>query len=173
MRPGIVRWLSELLASVLLIAAMSGLVALLNPHVPALYLLVLYLLIVLPVAVVWGTGLAAVSAVLSVAVYSYLFIPPIHSFEIADWRSAVALGVFLVTAVVVGGLAARLRRAAVESGRLSQELLSRLVDQDLLGSFRLGVLAGPFDEFSVDEGRSGADQGDEVGRVHGTPAVLR
>ena len=42
-----------------------------------------------------------------------------------------------------------------------------------LGGFRLGVLAGPFDEFSVDEGRSGADQGDEVGCVHGAPAVLR
>ena len=42
-----------------------------------------------------------------------------------------------------------------------------------LGSFGLGVLfAGSFDEFAVDEGRSGADQGDEVGRVDGAPAVL-
>ena len=42
-----------------------------------------------------------------------------------------------------------------------------------LSGFRLGVLAGPFDEFAVDEGRSGADQGDEVGCVDGAPAVLR
>jgi len=36
------------------------------------------------------------------------------------------------------------------------------VDEDLLGGFRLGPSsAGPFDEFSVDEGRSGMDQGDE------------
>ena len=34
-----------------------------------------------------------------------------------------------------------------------------------LGGFRLGVLAGSFDEFAVDEGRSGADQGDEVGAL--------
>jgi signal transduction histidine kinase len=121
MRPGIVRWLSGLLASVLMVAAVSGLVALLNPHVPALYLLVLYVLVVLPVAIVWGTGLAAVISVLSAAVYGYFFLPPIHSFWVADWRSVVALGVFLVTAVVVGELAARLRRAAQAAARLSEE----------------------------------------------------
>jgi hypothetical protein len=31
------------------------------------------------------------------------------------------------------------------------------VDQDLLGGFGLGFLAGSFDVFAVDEGRSGAD----------------
>ena len=54
-----------------------------------------------------------------------------------------------------------------------QELLSRPVDQDLLGSVFLGtLLAGPLGEFAVGEGRSGADQGDEVGGVDGAPAVL-
>jgi hypothetical protein len=32
------------------------------------------------------------------------------------------------------------------------------VDEDLLGGFRLGAFAGPFDEFAVDDGRSSADQ---------------
>ena len=63
-------------------------------------------------------------------------------------------------------------KAKIEIER-ERELLSRPVDQDLLGGFRLGVLAGSFDEFAVDEGRSGADQGDEVGCVDGAPAVLR
>jgi hypothetical protein len=40
------------------------------------------------------------------------------------------------------------------------------------GGFGLVLLAGPLDVVAVDEGRSGADQGDEVGRVHGAPAVL-
>jgi hypothetical protein len=53
------------------------------------------------------------------------------------------------------------------------EQLSRLVDQDRLGGFLFGVIARSFDEFAVDEGRPGADQGDEVGRVDGAPAVLR
>ncbi len=52
------------------------------------------------------------------------------------------------------------------------ELLSRPVDQDLLGGCGWGVLAGSFDELAVDEGRAGADQGDEVRRVDCAPAVL-
>jgi signal transduction histidine kinase len=121
MRPRIARWLRGLLASAVMVAAVSGLLALVNPHVPALHLRVLYVLAVLSVAIVWGTGLAALTAVMSVAIYSYLFLPPIHSFHVADWRSAVALGVFLATAVIVGNLAARLRRAALEAARLSDE----------------------------------------------------
>ena len=120
-RPSVGRWLSGLLVSVTAVAVVSGLVALLEPHVPALGLLVLYILVVLPVAVVWGTGLAAVASVLSTAAFAYLFLVPTHSPRITDSENAVALGVFLVTAVVVGELAARSRREALESARLSEE----------------------------------------------------
>ncbi|HYZ53948.1 MAG TPA: DUF4118 domain-containing protein, partial [Streptosporangiaceae bacterium] len=119
--PPIVRWLSGLLASVTMVAALSALLTFLNPHVPPLYLRVLYVLVVLPVAIVWGTGLAAFTAVLSAAVYDYFFLPPPHSFRVTDWRAAVSLGVFLVTAVVVGQLAAQLRRSALKLARLSEE----------------------------------------------------
>ena len=44
--------------------------------------------------------------------------------------------------------------------------MSRPVDQDLLGGFRLGRLGGlvlgSFDELAVDEGRPGADERDQV-----------
>jgi signal transduction histidine kinase len=118
--PRIVRWLSGLLASVAMVAAVTGVVALLKPHVPVLSLLVLYLLAVLPVAVVWGARLAAVTSVISVAVFA-LFVPQLGSAWVADSRNLAALGVFLLTAVVVGELAARSRRAAVESARLTEE----------------------------------------------------
>jgi signal transduction histidine kinase len=119
MRPGIIRWLGGLLASVLLVAAISGLLVLLKPLL--LPLRTVYILAVVPVAIVWGTGLAALTAVLSAVAFDYLFIPPAYSFKIADSQNTAALGVFLITAVIVGGLAAQMRRAAVESGRLSQE----------------------------------------------------
>jgi signal transduction histidine kinase len=118
--PRIVRWLSGLLASVAMVAAVTGVVALLRPHVPVLSLLVLYLLAVLPVAVVWGARLAALTSVMSVAVFA-LFAPRGRSAWVADSRNLAALGVFLLTAVVVGELAARSRRAAVESARLTEE----------------------------------------------------
>jgi signal transduction histidine kinase len=112
--PPIMRWLSGLVASVAMVAAVTAFIALINPHVPPLSFLMLYLLVVLPVAVVWGTVFAVVTSVLSVAVYVY-------AFEVADTPSAIALVVFLVTAVVVGQLAARLRRAALASARLTDE----------------------------------------------------
>jgi signal transduction histidine kinase len=120
-RPSVARWLSGTLVSVVLVGAVSGLIGLLDPHVPVLGLLVLYILAVLPVAIVWGTGLAAVTAVLSTAAFAQLFLPPLHSLQAAESQNLVMMGVFLVTAVVVGELAARLRREARHSARLSEE----------------------------------------------------
>jgi signal transduction histidine kinase len=117
----IARRLEGLAAGVVMVAAVTGVIALVKPYMPPLYLLVLYLLAVLPVAVVWGTGLAVVTTVLSVAVYTYVFVPPTFSFALRDARVIVALGVFLVTTIVVGQLAARLRKAALASVRLSEE----------------------------------------------------
>jgi signal transduction histidine kinase len=115
------RWPGGLLVGVAAVAAVSGLIGLLDPHVPALSLLVLYILAVLPIAIVWGTTLAAVTSILSALVFTYLFVPPTGSIQVADWRELVAMGVFLVTAVVVGELAARSRRQAQRSARLSRE----------------------------------------------------
>jgi len=120
-RPSVGRWLSELLVSVIAVAVVSDLVWLLKPHVPVLSLLVLYILVVLPVAVVWGTALAAVASILSAAAFAYLFLPPIHSLQVGESQNVVGIAVFLVTAVVVGEPAGRCRRVAPESARLSQE----------------------------------------------------
>jgi K+-sensing histidine kinase KdpD len=121
MRPSMRRWLSGLLVGAAAVAAVSGLVALLEPHVPVLSLLVLYILVVLPVAAVWGTGLAAVVSVLSTVAFADLFLAPIHTLRVGESQNVVALGVFLVAAVVVGELAARSRREALEAARLSEE----------------------------------------------------
>ena len=120
-RPSVGRWLRGLVVSVVLVAAVSGLIALLEPHLPVLGLLVLYILPVLAVAVGWGTVLAVVTSILSAVCFTYLFLPPIGSIRVADWRELVAMGVFVVTAVVVGELAARSRREAREAARLSEE----------------------------------------------------
>jgi K+-sensing histidine kinase KdpD len=115
------RWLSGLVVSAAAVTAVSALVALLEPHVPVLSLPVLYILVVLPVAAVWGTVLAAVASLLSTVAFAYLFLPPIHTLRVSESQNAVALGVFLVAAVVMGELAARSRREALEAARLSEE----------------------------------------------------
>jgi signal transduction histidine kinase len=121
MRPSVARWLRGLLVSVIAVGAISGVIVLLEPHLPVLSLLVLYILAVLVVAVGWGTVLAVVTAILSAVCFAYLFLPPVGAIRVADWRELVAMGVFLVTAVVVGELAARSRREAQEAARLSEE----------------------------------------------------
>ena len=72
--PSTVRWLSGLLAGVLMVAAMSGLLVLLRPWL--LPIRTVYLLAVVPVAIVWGTGLATLTAVLSAVVATCSSRPP-------------------------------------------------------------------------------------------------
>jgi signal transduction histidine kinase len=115
------RGASGVLAGVALVAAATAVVALLEPHIPVASLLVLYLLAVLPVAIVWGARLAALTSVLSVVIFAVLFLPPQGALRIAEPSNLAELGVFLVTAVVVAELAARSRRAAVEARRLTEE----------------------------------------------------
>ena len=112
--------LAGLAASVAAVAAVTGVVALLQPRVPALNLLVLYLFAVLPMAIFWGARLAALTSVLSIAGFAVLFLPP-GSILGAETPNVATLAVFLVTAVVVGELAARSRRAAVTASRLTEE----------------------------------------------------
>ncbi|MEU4673537.1 DUF4118 domain-containing protein [Amycolatopsis sp. NPDC023774] len=112
---------SGALAAVIAVAAVTGIAQLLEPYVDSVSLLMLYLIVVLPVAVIWGTALAVGTSLLSVAVYAILFAPPPYALHLIDAQNAVALGVFLITAVVVGTLASRLQRTAQISERLTEE----------------------------------------------------
>jgi signal transduction histidine kinase len=119
--PRMRRWLTGWFVSAVLVAAVSGIVWLLEPHAPVSGLLVLYLLAVLPVAVVWGVVFGVIVSVASVAVFSFFFVPPSGSFSISDSGEWIGFAVFLVSAAVVSELAARSRREAVESVRLGEE----------------------------------------------------
>jgi signal transduction histidine kinase len=82
---------------------------------------VLYLLAVVPVAIIWGVRQAVVAALLSTTVFAFLFVPPEATLAVTDSRYVLVLLALLLTAVVVGELAARLRRKAEESARLADE----------------------------------------------------
>src|SRR5437763_10537315 len=78
-----------------------------------------YLLVVLFVAILWRSGPALVASVLAMLCFNFFFLPPFHTFTIADPQNWVALTVFFITAVAVGQLSARARQRAeeAESGR--------------------------------------------------------
>jgi signal transduction histidine kinase len=115
------RWPAGLLVGAALIAAVSGLVWLLESHTPVSGLLVLYLLAVLPVAVFWGTVLAVVVSLASTAVFTFFFLSPAGSFNLNSTDQWIGLATFLIVAVVVSELASQSRREASESARLGEE----------------------------------------------------
>ncbi len=111
------RWVGGTLAGFVLVVLTTGLVWLLNRQLPPRGLLVLYLLAVLPVAIRWGAGPAVIVSVVSVTTFVQVIAPP----EQSEGPALVGFGVFLVTAVVVAGLASGLRRTALRSRELADE----------------------------------------------------
>src|SRR6266511_270135 len=105
---------AEIVASV---AIATGLVALLDEIAPATGLGVLYLLAVLFIAIRRGQIAAVATSVLSVIALNFFFIDPRYRLTIADDHNVVALGVFLIAALVVGRLAAVARQRAMEADR--------------------------------------------------------
>jgi signal transduction histidine kinase len=104
-----------------LVAAVTGVIALLEAHTRTSSLAMLYLLAVLPVALLWGVEFAVGVSVASTAAFDFLFVPPRHTFTSKDSADVIGLVAFLVTALVLSALAARSRRQARESARLADE----------------------------------------------------
>ena len=89
-----------------------------NPITVALALL----LIVLFVATAWGPQPAILSSLLGAACFNFFFLPPLHTFIVADPQNWIALFAFLVTAVTVGQLSARAKKRTEEANLARQEI---------------------------------------------------
>ena len=107
MTPPIPRWLRTALTSVAPLAAVTAVIALLEPRVPALGLGVLYLLAVVPIAIVYGGAVAGAVSVASVVAFNYFFLPPRHSLNPGASEQWEVLVAFLAVSLVVSHLAAR------------------------------------------------------------------
>jgi two-component system sensor histidine kinase KdpD len=84
-----------------------------------------FLLVMVSVAIIWGSGPALLASVLGVLCYNFFFLPPFHTFTIADPQNWIALAAFFITALAVGQLSARAKRRAeeAEAGRLENRRL--------------------------------------------------
>ena len=100
---------------------------------------VLYLLPVLLASTGWGMWLGVATAIASAAAFNWFHIPPTGKFTIADEQNWVALGAFLVVAVVTSGLADAARARAEEAERRRREAdLTAEMARVLLGGSDLG-----------------------------------
>ncbi len=130
--------MTGLAALVVSVAAITALVFGLRELVPVVSTGVVYLLAVLLVSSRWGLWMGLATAVASALAWNYFHIPPTGRFTIAEGENWLALGVFLVVAVVTSSLAqaARLRTAEAESRRREADLSAEMA-RLLLGGLNL------------------------------------
>jgi two-component system sensor histidine kinase KdpD len=87
-----------------------------------------FLLVVLFVAIRWGSGPALLASVLGMLCYNFFFLPPVYTLTIADPQNWITVTAFFITAVAVGQLSARARRRAEEAEAGKREI-RRLYDE--------------------------------------------
>jgi two-component system, OmpR family, sensor histidine kinase KdpD len=103
------------------VGVVTGAIYALRDYAPVLSLGVLYLPAILAVAVLFGLVSAVAVSILSMAAFNFFFLPPLHTLALRDSENWLALGVYLVTAVVVSELATRSRRRAADAGQRERE----------------------------------------------------
>jgi two-component system sensor histidine kinase KdpD len=131
-------WTTGLAASFIAVAVVTGVIYGLREIVPVVSTGVVYLLAVLLVSSGWGLWSGLLTAFLSAAAFNFFHIPPTGEFSIEDGEHWVALGVFLVAAVVVSGLSDLARSRAEEAERRRGEAdLAAEMARILLGGMEL------------------------------------
>lgn len=128
---------SPIVGVAVLVASVAAITAAnfgLREVVPVVSTGVVYLLAVLLVSSWWGLWMGLATAVLSALAWNWFHIPPTHQFTIAQGENWLALGVFLVAAVVTSSLAGRARARAEEAeARRAEADLSAELARLLLG----------------------------------------
>ncbi|MGZ4354928.1 MAG: DUF4118 domain-containing protein, partial [Gaiellaceae bacterium] len=121
MRKPLVWHLTGVVTSVAAVATVTAVIFLLKRYAPVVSLGSLYVFAVLPVAVFGGLGYSLLVAILSGVAFNFFFLPPLHTLRLRNSEDWVVIAVYLVTAVVVSELAARMRRRAAEARQRERE----------------------------------------------------
>jgi two-component system sensor histidine kinase KdpD len=119
----------------------------------------IFLTAVIASAVWWGRAASVYTAFVSVLVYNYFFVEPIHTFRIARPADLLELLVFFGVAIITSGLATRARIEAEASERRAHQTAALLALSQQLASAS-GV-----------DGVAQAVTG-QVAQIMGTDAVL-
>jgi len=130
------------------VALVTAAIFALREVAPVLGLGSLYLLVVLPAAVLWGRGSAVFAAVLGMLAFNFFFLEPLHTLRLEDRGEWVALGVYVAPALVVADLAARARTRAAEAERRERE-------EALLAEAAIALLQGDPLEVQLERLRPG------------------
>ena len=118
----------------------------------------LYLLVVLPTAVYFGSGPAIFASLAAFLAFDWYHIRPLHTFTVADPEEWIALVLFLVVSIVTAQLAAgyqhTLRLLQARDGMLPLRALGHL----LIAQARIGHTLADQCERAHADGVDAADQ---------------
>lgn len=127
-------------------------------------LALIYLLAEVMLALVVGRRATLLAAVLSAAVWDYLFVPPLYSFHIVDIYDGTMVITYWMVALVAGELTARLRtyqEAELQSKLLSEsEKLGRTLLNSVSHEFRtpISAIVGAAGNLRAEGGLTGAQE---------------
>jgi two-component system sensor histidine kinase KdpD len=128
------------------VAAASGLGALVFGRAELTAVVMLYLLGIVAVASRFGHGPSLTATVLSVVAYDVFFVPPYFSFAVAELRHITTFAVMFVVAAVISALTQRVRRQA-DTARAREQRTASLyaLSRDLAGASSIDELAQAVD----------------------------
>ncbi|MEK6336126.1 MAG: DUF4118 domain-containing protein [Acidobacteriota bacterium] len=121
------------LAAVLVVASGTAVLVPFRAQINSTTVALAFLLIVLFVAILWRSGPALLASILAMLFFNFFFLPPFHTFTIADPQNWVALTAFFVAALAVGQLSARAKQRAEEAEAGKIEI--RRLYEDLQSAF--------------------------------------
>ncbi|HSB34739.1 MAG TPA: sensor histidine kinase KdpD [Nitrospirota bacterium] len=135
----------EWLLSILIVSACTGVASLMFPRFTLVDLAMVYLLGVVITANRTSRWPAMFAALLSVAAFDFLFVPPSGTFTVNDVRYFVTFGVMFLVSIVISRLTLRVRQQA-EAARLRERRTAGLynLSRDLVrerGADRLSEIA--------------------------------
>ncbi len=112
------------LVAIFFTVAVTGVLRTLGQHINSATVALTLLLVVVFVAVEFGSRPAIIASILAVICFNFFFLPPVGTLNIASFDNWIALAVFLITAVTVGQLSARAKRRAREAEKSRREVES-------------------------------------------------
>lgn len=112
----------QYLVSIVVVAAVTGLLVPFREQINSTTTALAYLLAVLFIALFWGSGPALVASVVGVLCFNFFFLPPFYTLHISHPENWIALFAFFTTALAVGQLSAREKRRAEEAERGEHEI---------------------------------------------------
>ncbi len=107
----------QYLTSIILVVAATFLGSVTGKALVQANIVILYLMIVILSAVLWGKGPAVMTSILSVLAFDYFLVPPYLTFVVSDIQYIFTFAGLLVVGLIISGLMSKTRQQTIEAGK--------------------------------------------------------